>query len=286
VVLLSDDKGNLERLKAAGGGVLGWRMVDFAKHLFSLYPSFSDIVSRPVSLSASAHHVDASFEEHKPLAELERGVKSGKFLLGTLRTSGSRQQSDEPVSGSVFVTNTEEHKRIAVIGEENLNRAVDSDRVALELLTPETGRVVGIMRKNWRACAGTLVEPDGGEMSDSVAVFVPIDPRFPFMRVYTSQFETLRAQRVVVQMDGWEKHAKFPSGHLVKSLGPIGEKETETNCTLFEYDIPFGEFSSSVLDCLPASGKHWKVENEVIGEERIDLRDVEEVCSVDRTSYL
>jgi hypothetical protein len=36
------------------------------------------------------------------------------------------------------------------------------------------------------------------------------------------------SQRIVVAIDGWEADSMYPSGHYVRALGPIGDKDTET----------------------------------------------------------
>ena len=36
------------------------------------------------------------------------------------------------------------------------------------------------------------------------------------------------SQRLVVAIDGWEADSMYPSGHYVRALGPIGDKDTET----------------------------------------------------------
>jgi len=42
----------------------------------------------------------------------------------------------------------------------------------------------------------------------------------------------------MVQIDSWPADSKFPIGHYVKTLGDIGDKDTETQVLLIEHDIP------------------------------------------------
>ena len=42
------------------------------------------------------------------------------------------------------------------------------------------------------------------------------------------QYDTLRDQRIVVAIDSWEADSMYPSGHYTRTLGPIGDKDTET----------------------------------------------------------
>jgi hypothetical protein len=58
----------------------------------------------------------------------------------------------------------------------------------------------------------------------------PIPPHHhrPPPSIATRQAAALMSQRLVVAIDGWEADSMYPSGHYVRSLGPIGDKDTET----------------------------------------------------------
>jgi len=47
----------------------------------------------------------------------------------------------------------------------------------------------------------------------------------------------------------------------VRTLGNIGDKDTENEVLLLEHDIPHNQFSKDVLDCLPAMP--WSISDEV-----------------------
>ena len=49
--------------------------------------------------------------------------------------------------------------------------------------------------------------------------------------------------RIVVRIDSWETDSLYPNGHFVKSLGPIGNVDTETAVILTENAIKVGPFS-------------------------------------------
>ena len=42
------------------------------------------------------------------------------------------------------------------------------------------------------------------------------------------QYETLADKRIVVAIDSWEADSLYPSGHYTRTLGPIGDRDTET----------------------------------------------------------
>jgi len=50
-------------------------------------------------------------------------------------------------------------------------------------------------------------------------------------------------------------------GHYVRTLGNIGDKDTENEVLLLEHDIPHAHFSADVLNCLPQMP--WSISKEV-----------------------
>jgi exosome complex exonuclease DIS3/RRP44 len=103
-----------------------------------------------------------------------------------------------------------------------------------------TGRVVGIVKRAWRQYCGSLAPEeealassgvvgvqDGG-LASSSALFVPVDPKIPRIRIDTRQRSSLADKRLVVAVDSWDAASKYPRGHYVRTLGPIGDKATET----------------------------------------------------------
>jgi exosome complex exonuclease DIS3/RRP44 len=61
-------------------------------------------------------------------------------------------------------------------------------------------------------------------------------------------------RRIVVCIDSWERTSRYPSGHYVRTIGNIGDKEAETESILIQHDIPYHPFSENVLACLPNAG--------------------------------
>jgi len=50
------------------------------------------------------------------------------------------------------------------------------------------------------------------------------------------QYETLADKRIVVAIDSWEADSLYPSGHYTRTLGPIGDRDTETEVRLSTSD--------------------------------------------------
>lgn len=56
-----------------------------------------------------------------------------------------------------------------------------------------------------------------------------------------AQAATLADKRIVVAIDGWEADSMYPSGHYVRTLGAIGDRETETEAS-FCADLLLGQY--------------------------------------------
>lgn len=66
-------------------------------------------------------------------------------------------------------------------------------------------------------------------------------------------------------IDQWQRHSRYPQGHFVRSLGPLGDKDTENEVLLIEHDVPHCKFSEEVLSCLPkvTDSNPWVITEEV-----------------------
>ncbi|VDK18641.1 unnamed protein product [Anisakis simplex] len=87
--------------------------------------------------------------------------------------------------------------------------------------------------------------------------------------------EQLMGKRIIVSIDYWPRNSRYPIGHYVRTLGQIGDRETENEVLLLEHDIPHDDFSEAVLKCLPQMP--WQQPEQ---SHRVDLRSLN-ICSVD-----
>lgn len=250
------------------------------------------------------------FPEHLRMVDIQSGIKSGKLFQGTFQAS-----RENYLEANVFLYDNEKYPQIFVQGYRNLNRAIHDDIVAVELLpesewaTPTsllleeieedvgdfvnekeedeqvinkpnvkklpTGRVVGIIKRNWRPYCGILQVSD---LADATRhLFIPSEKRIPRIRIETRQAEKLKNQRIIVNIDCWPRESRCPLGHFVRSLGEIGDKDTENQVLLLEHDVPNYPFPQSVLDCLPTLP--WIISEEE-KKKRVDLQHLA-ICSVD-----
>ncbi|CAN1316738.1 Exosome complex exonuclease RRP44 homolog A [Linum perenne] len=161
------------------------------------------------------------------------------------------------------------------------NAASGSASVANPVVSRPSGRVIGIIKRNWHSYCGSL-EPmpmPAGSGSLVHALFVSKDRRIPKIRIQTRQVENLLDKRIIVAVDSWDRLSRYPSGHYVRSIGEIGDRDTETEVVLIENDIDARPFSAQILACLPPLP--WSVSAEDLANPiRTDLRHLR-VFSVD-----
>ncbi|KAM7515994.1 hypothetical protein LguiA_005577 [Lonicera macranthoides] len=144
-----------------------------------------------------------------------------------------------------------------------------------------SGRVVGIIKRNWKSYCGSLdpMPMPAGNGGVAHALFVSKDRRIPKIRIQTRQLGNLLDKRIIVAVDSWDCASRYPSGHYVRTIGEIGDRDTESEVVLIENDIDARPFSSQVLACLPPLP--WNVSSEDLANPiRQDLRHLR-VFSVD-----
>ena len=52
---------------------------------------------------------------------------------------------------------------------------------------------------------------------------MPAEKKIPKIRIETRQAASLKGSRIVVAVDSWPRHSRYPHGHFVRVLGKIGE---------------------------------------------------------------
>lgn len=137
-------------------------------------------------------------------------------------------------------------------------KLVSTENVPASERTP-TGKIIGIIRRKWRQYCGILqVNPISGSTRH---IFVPAERKIPKVRIETRQSDSLKSQRIIIAIDAWPRHSRYPQGHFVRALGPLGDKETENEVLLLEHDVPHSKFSKEVLSFLPKLP--WMITDEV-----------------------
>ncbi|XP_035027887.1 exosome complex exonuclease RRP44 [Hippoglossus stenolepis] len=309
VVLLTNDQDN--KRKAEESGLLAYKCEEYIKSLIAN----PELVDRLALSNDDKNEITNSrviFPEHLPLSRIQAGIKSGAFLQGTFRASrdnyleatvfvqGEGDDSTEVLLQGLQHLNRAVYQDVVavqllprdqwvapssvVLQDEGAAKDDDAEEEeeekALRISVAEaarkpTGKVVGIIKRNWRPFCGML---NVSHIKESTRhLFTPADRRIPRVRIETRQASTLAGHRILVAIDGWPKDSRYPNGHFVRSLGSAGDKDTEQEVLLLEHDVPHQDFSQAVLSFLPKMP--WAITPEDMGK-REDLRNLT-VCSVD-----
>ncbi|XP_069900158.1 exosome complex exonuclease RRP44 isoform X2 [Globicephala melas] len=309
VIFITNDRKNKE--KAIEEGIPAFTCEEYVKSL----TANPELIDRLACLSEEGNEIDSGkiiFSEHLPLSKLQQGIKSGAYLQGTFRASrenyleatvwvhGDTEDNKEIILQGLKNLNRAIHEDIVAVellpknqwvapssvvlldegqNEDDMEKEEEREcilktAVSEKMLKP-TGRVVGIIRRNWRPYCGMLSKSDIKESRRHL--FTPADKRIPRIRIETRQASTLEGQRIIVAIDGWPRNSRYPNGHFVKNLGEVGDKETETEVLLLEHDVPHQPFSQAVLSLLPKMP--WSITEKDM-KNREDLRQLC-VCSVD-----
>jgi exosome complex exonuclease DIS3/RRP44 len=260
---------------------------------------------QPKDLTASASLL---FPPHLSNEELRSGMKAGRYFRGVIRVKGNDRNECYVI---LMNFSGKDRKTVTVRGENHVNRAVDGDIVAVELLpdtpaekernteyleeegieedavAPLLGRVVGIIQHTSEQYAGSIdpgslqsVSSHSAGEDDTeyyTARFIPMNKRIPPIVVSSRRLPSLLAYRLLAVIDEWPASSVLPFGHCLKVLGAKGDKEVETKLILFEFGVPNEEFTAEVMACLPEKG--WTIPQEEI-DKRLDCRALP-IASVD-----
>jgi len=289
-------------------------LADFWGHLSTAAEVYTSIQSSSVGDEEDRDSKD--FVDYYKAEILESGIKTGKFFSGRLDVNKHYSAVEAFVSRGA--TNESSSDKgggdVLIYGRVSRNRAVNGDIVVVQLLPKSewrgrcnaltegedskqeeagwskgadvmpTGRVVGVLSRGWRDYIATLPREDEDSMDRAAGKRVlvyPFDRRIPRIRILTSQSRALQGHRVVVRIDAWPVNSQYPQGHFVKSLGRVGDLETEMDTILAENSIEVTPFSQGILSELPDkdAAKNWMPEADQL-EKRRDLRE-QLVMSID-----
>ena len=315
VVLLTNDRENKKMATAAGleaYTVLEYvQSLSSCPHLLDRLACTDEDDDKNSSLL----HRKALFQDHFPLSAIQSGLRKGTLVQGVFQGSrenhlegfvnvhsmerwilvqGLEKMNRAIHEDTVAVELLPESQWSCPSGLVSKDRAIEEDKLEKKqendggdekmdvvatpmdksLLRP-TGRVVGIVKRNWRPFCGTLLPPH--KMTGTWHIFLPADKRIPRIRLQTRQVANLLGKRIIVSIDAWPRSSRYPQGHFVKELGAIGDKDTENEVLLIEHDVPHLPFSPAVNKELPQLP--WSISEDELAK-RHDLRHLD-VCSVD-----
>jgi exosome complex exonuclease DIS3/RRP44 len=304
VVLLTSTYARNDQAKASGvSSMTVWEYVDSIQEDF---PLAGEKLSAPIQGDSSLE--DAVYQPHLDSNDLFEGIREGRFTQGIIRMAMGtcnrgavgdveivgKRDLNRAVDGDLVViealTNdserdsnpTEEEGEDDLPNSATLETATDAmaERILAypsDTTSPSKGRVVGILKRNWKEYSGTIRVESEDDIHRNDMMFIPADPRIPFIRIRTRNAADLAGKRIVVVIDSWDRTAKSPSGHWVAILGKAGSRDTESAVILREHQVITREFSKDVMACLPPAD--FRPGPEEIAK-RLDLRNIP-VCSID-----
>lgn len=130
----------------------------------------------------------------------------------------------------------------------------------------------------------SLSSKDATSLALQTVFATPLERKLPRIRLRTRQAPSLADQKILITIDAWPAHSRYPEGHFVRALGKVESKEAEQESLLLEYEVPYRPFGQAILNCLPKEGDKWvvppKEDGNLIWRDREDLRELL-VCSID-----
>ncbi|XP_041843619.1 DIS3-like exonuclease 1 isoform X2 [Melanotaenia boesemani] len=315
VVMITEDDDAVAQYSSLNSGVFVITVQDYLQNFWPELQAAHELYSSISQALQEKENEDSQkeFTEHLPAEVLEAGIKSGRYIQGTLNVSKHRAQNEAFIMNEGLSNkNTDLSEGVLVYGSKNRNRAVHGDTVVVELLPKSewrgkataliegqdektredseskpmpTGNVVGILQRNWRDYVVTFPTRDKTQSqtrNSQRILVIPWDRRIPKIRISTQQADTLQDHRVVVRIDSWESSSLYPNGHSVRVLGRAGELETEVQTILIENCIHVPPFSDVQLREMPINSpeRPWRVDPAQM-QERRDLRGTRLVFSID-----
>ncbi|TSK19975.1 DIS3-like exonuclease 1 [Bagarius yarrelli] len=315
VVMITEDQ---EAIKEYGSQNSGVYVISTREYLQSFWPDLNAAQELYATIAQTLQERESEgaqkeYSEHLPTDILAAGIKSGRYIQGILNVNKHRAQHEAFLRfESSENKNAELNSDVLINGMKHRNRGIHGDMVAVELLPRSewkgrstaltegreeekgedtqsqpmpTGRVVGIIQRNWRDYVVTF--PSREELPTQSRNFqkilvIPWDCRVPKIRISTQQAEALQDHRVIVRVDSWESTSLYPNGHSVRVLGKAGEVDTEIQTILVENCIHVPPFSEAQLREMPVNSKEqpWQIAPAEMST-RKDLRDTHLVFSID-----
>ena len=297
------------RDEARSLGVTALTVWEYADSLRSEIPLAGEFLTEPSQSGTSTG--DVLYPAHLSAEEISDGIREGRLSQGVLRmamgTCNRATVSSFEIVGKADLNRALDGDLVAVerVSDHSLSATPSiededsdpndltgtitesaADDMAERLLghtdeLPENGsirgRVVGIIKRNWKEYSGTIRSEGDEDDHRQDRMFVPADSRVPFVRIRTRNAKQLIGKRIVVVIDSWERTARSPSGHWVSIIGNAGDRDTESDVILREHNVITRPFSKEVMACLPPAD--FQPGPEEIAK-RLDLRGVP-VCSID-----
>jgi ribonuclease R len=197
-------------------------------------------------------------------------AEPGKYLIKAISKDYYEGTIDMTSRKTAYFVCKDEFPEDVFIPTNNLNRALDGDRVQVYVYN----------RRKGKRPEGEVVEVIERKKTEFVGV-IDIQKNFAFVstanaKMYTDIFvpkdkigDAQQGDVVVVKIEDWPKKADSPFGSVIQVLGKPGEHDTEIHAILAEYGLPY-EFPPEVEAY--AEKLDTKIHPEEVANRR-DMRD-------------
>ncbi|XP_044915067.1 DIS3-like exonuclease 1 isoform X2 [Felis catus] len=294
IVMVTEDE---EAIQQYGSETEGVFVISFKNYLDNFWPDLkaarelcdSILQSRRERENESQESHGKEYAEHLPLEVLEAGIKSGRYIQGILNVNKHRAQIEAFVRlQGASCKDSGLASDILIHGMKARNRSIHGDVVVVELLPKNewkgrttalcendsddkasgdppsepmpTGRVVGILQKNWRDYVVTFPSKEEvqsqGKNAQKILV-TPWDYRIPKIRISTQQAETLQMCEMPVNTLGnpWKvspeeerERQDLRKTHLVFSIDPKGCEDVDDTLSVRSLDNGHLELGVHIAD--------------------------------------
>ncbi|XP_046930873.1 DIS3-like exonuclease 1 isoform X2 [Lynx rufus] len=294
IVMVTEDE---EAIQQYGSETEGVFVISFKNYLDNFWPDLkaarelcdSILQSRRERENESQESHGKEYAEHLPLEVLEAGIKSGRYIQGILNVNKHRAQIEAFVRlQGASCKDSGLASDILIHGMKARNRSIHGDVVVVELLPKNewkgrttalcendsddkasgdppsepmpTGRVVGILQKNWRDYVVTFPSKEEvqsqGKNAQKILV-TPWDYRIPKIRISTQQAETLQMCEMPVNTPGnpWKvspeeerERQDLRKTHLVFSIDPKGCEDVDDTLSVRTLDNGHLELGVHIAD--------------------------------------
>lgn len=154
--------------------------------------------------------------------------------------------------------------------KKNISKALSNDRVKIQLIEGKTkgtleGKVIEVVKRNREEYTGIV-------MKRGKTGFLLIDDKSIHIDFYLTENQCRKyeiGERLLVKIAKW-RSGKKPECKVIKSLGMVGENDSEINSIIYQYDLET-EFPKTVEE--ESEKIDWEITEEEISK-RKDFRKV------------
>lgn len=218
---------------------------------------------------SSRNHIVKSLQKLKAKGTIQE-IERGKYILTPSKNyhTGILDITSRG-KGYVIVEGMEEDISIP---KKHLNKGLHGDTVEVYVFNKRRrsgkaeGEITKIIERKRTEFVGIIQVSDKFAFVECTGYNLYTDIFIPKSKINKAE----SGDKVIVKMEGWEKHSDSPVGSVLKILGKAGEHTTEIHSILAQYGLPY-EFPVEVEQY--ANNLDTSIQSSEINKRR-DMRDV------------